>query len=336
MPKTLRWGILSTSKFARTKVIPALKRATTLEVAAICSRDAEKAKAHAAEFEIPSAYGSYEELLADPSLDVIYNPLPNHMHIEWSIRAAAAGKHVLCEKPLGMSEAEVAQLIAARDKYGVVVGEAFMVATHPQWEFVRAAVADGRIGELRAVQGFFSYNNQDPANIRNIADYGGGAMMDIGCYPIFTSRYVIGREPLGVAALVERDPRFGTDRLASAMLDYGNVQCQFVCSTQATPYQRMHFSGTKGRIEVEIPFNAPPDRPTRVFIDDGRDVFSSGIETVTVDTCDQYTIEGDAFSAAVRGERPVPVSLESALGNMRVIEAVFTAARDRRWVELVR
>ncbi|MBM3757909.1 MAG: Gfo/Idh/MocA family oxidoreductase [Acidobacteria bacterium] len=336
MSKKVRWGILSTSKFARTKVIPALQRAETLEIAAICSRDAEKAKAHAAEFGIHAAYGSYEELIADPLLDVIYNPLPNHMHVEWSVRAAAAGKHVLCEKPLGMSAAEVTQLIEARDKHGIVIGEAFMVATHPQWEFVRTAVAEGRIGELRAVQGFFSYNNLDPTNIRNIADFGGGAMMDIGCYPIFTSRYVIGREPRGVAGLVERDPQFGTDRLASAMLDYGEVQCQFVCSTQATPYQRMHFSGTKGRIEVEIPFNAPPDRPTRVFVDDGRDVFGTGVETVTFDTCDQYTIEGEAFSAAVRGERPVPVSLESALGNMRVIESVFESARDRRWVELIR
>ncbi|MBM3784264.1 MAG: Gfo/Idh/MocA family oxidoreductase [Acidobacteria bacterium] len=334
MADRLRWGILSTSKFARTKVIPALLRATNLDVAAICSRDAAKARAHASEFGIPAAYGSYEELLADPSLDIIYNPLPNHMHIEWSVRAANAGKHVLCEKPLSMHAGEVDRLIAARDANKVVIGEAFMVATHPQWVHVRDAIRAGRIGELKAIQAFFSYNNQDPANIRNIAEYGGGAVMDIGCYPIFTSRFVLGREPLRVAAMAEKDPVFGTDRLSMAMLDYGAVQCQFLTGTQITPYQRMHFSGTKGRIEIEIPFNAPPDRPTRVFIDDGRDVFGSGVETTTFETCDQYTIEGEAFTRAARGEQPVPVSLETAKGNMRVIDAVFQAARDNRWVSL--
>lgn len=334
MPVPVRWGILSTSKFARTKVIPALLRCPSLEVRAIASRDWDKASDHAAEFNIPKAYGSYEELLDDPDIDVVYNPLPNHMHVPWSVRAADAGKHVLCEKPLGVSAAEVRELIEARDRNGVVIGEAFMVAVHPQWLWVRDAITEHRIGKLRAVQGFFSYNNTDPNNIRNIAEYAGGAMMDIGCYPIFTSRWVIGREPERVAATIERDPDFGTDRLATALLDYGDIQCQFICSTQITPYQRMQFVGTKGRIEIEIPFNAPPDRPTRVFVDDGRDVFGGGIVPEVFDTCDQYMLEGEAFSAAVRGERAVPATLESAHGNMRVIEAVFRAAADREWVNL--
>lgn len=329
-----RWGILSSSKFARTKVIPALLRVETLEVAALASRDAGTARAHADTFGIPKAYGSYEELLADPEIDVVYNPLPNHMHVPWSIRAAQAGKHVLCEKPLGMNTAEVDELIAARDGAGVLIGEAFMVATHPQWVWVKQAIADGRIGQLRAIQGFFSYTNTDAANIRNRADAGGGAIMDIGCYPVFTSRFVVGRNPLRVCAQLERDPSFQTDRLVSALLDFGDVQCQFCCSTQLNPYQRMQFHGTKGRIEIEIPFNAPPDRPTRVFLDDGRDNFGSGITLQIFDTCDQYTIEGAAFTAAVRGEGPLPVPLEFARGNMQTIDALFASAREDRWVQL--
>ena len=329
MSTRLRWGILSSSKFARTKVIPALLRAESLEVAALASRDLTTAKEHAAAFGIPTAYGSYEELLADPTIDIIYNPLPNHLHVPWSIRAAQAGKHVLCEKPLAMNAAEVDALIAARDANNVVIGEAFMVATHPQWLWTKAAIDEGKIGQLRAIQGFFSYTNTDPNNIRNQAEIGGGAMMDIGCYPIFTSRFIMGRNPLRVCAQIERAPNFQTDRLSSVILDYGDVHCQFTCSTQANPYQRMHFHGTKGRIEIEIPFNAPPDKPTQVFIDTG-----AGPQTQTFEICDQYRIEGEAFTAAVRGERPVPVSLESAKGNMQTIDAAFHSARENRWVEL--
>jgi predicted dehydrogenase len=335
MAKRLRWGILSTSKFARTKVLPALARCERLEVAALASRDADKAAAVCKEFQIPTAHSSYEALLADPSIDVVYNPLPNHLHVPWTLRAAQAGKHVLCEKPLGLNAAEVEQLIAARDRAGVKIGEAFMVATHPQWLAVRDAIQSGRIGDLRAIQGFFSYNNTDPANIRNILETGGGALMDIGCYPIFTSRWVIGRDPLRVSSLIERDPQFGTDRLSSAILDFGDVRSQFTCSTQLVPYQRMHFFGSKGRIEIEIPFNAPPDRPTKIFFDDGRDVFGSGVTAQEFPTVDQYTLEGDAFSAAVLGEREVPVPLEFALGNMRTLDAVFRSAEENRWVDLL-
>jgi len=329
MPKSLRWGILSTSKFARTKVIPALLHAESLEVAAIASRDLTTARTHAESFGIPTAYGTYEELLADPSIDIIYNPLPNHLHISWSILAAKAGKHVLCEKPLSMNAGEIDALIEARDANGVVIGEAFMVATHPQWLWTKAAIEEGKIGQLRAIQGFFSYNNVDPNNIRNRADAGGGAMMDIGCYPIFTSRFVLGRNPIRACAQIELDPQFQTDRLSSVILDYGDVHCQFTCSTQLNPYQRMHFHGTKGRIEIEIPFNAPPDKPTQVFFDTG-----SGPQTETFAVCDQYTLEGEAFTAAVRGERPVPVSLETAKGNMQTIDAAFRSARENRWVEI--
>jgi predicted dehydrogenase len=304
------------------------------EVAGIASRDLDKARKAAADLKIPKAYGSYEELLADPEIEAVYNPLPNHLHVPWSIRAAEAGKHVLCEKPVALTVAECRTLMAARDQTGVKIGEAFMVRTHPQWLRAREIVRSGQIGDLRAMQCAFSYFNRDPANIRNVEEWGGGALMDIGCYPIQISRFVFGQEPLRVVGKVERDPEFATDRLSSAILDFPSGQCVFTCSTQLVPYQRVHFFGTRGRVEVEIPFNAPPDRPCRIFVDSGADVFGSAIKTEELPTCDQYTIQGDLFSLAVRQGGEVPTPLEDSIGNMQVIEALFRSAREDSWVML--
>jgi predicted dehydrogenase len=301
------------------------------EVVAIASRDLRKAEATAQALGIPKAYGCYEELLADPRIEAIYNPLPNQLHVPWSIKAAEAGKHVLCEKPLSLTVAEARTLLAARDRTGVKVGEAFMVRTHPQWLRTRELIASGRIGSLRSITGFFSYFNIDPANIRNISEYGGGALMDIGCYPINTSRFIFGEEPLRVLGLVGGDPVMKVDRLTSAILDFPSGQSTFTCSTQLVPYQRMQFLGTKGRIEIEIPFNAPKDRPCRILIDDGKDLFGSGITTESFPICDQYTIQGDAFSKAVRDNGQVPVSLDDAVKNMAVIEAIFRSAETGKW-----
>ena len=295
-------------------------------VTAIASRNREKAEKAARELGIEKAYGSYEELLADPEVDVIYNPLPNHLHVPWSIRAAEAGKHVLCEKPISLTSAECRELIAARDRTGVKIGEAFMVRTHPQWVRTREIVRSGRIGALRSIVGFFSYYNVNPENIRNVAGYGGGGVMDIGCYPITMSRWMFGEEPLRVLSSVERDPVMKTDRLASVILEFPSGQSIFTCSTQLVPYQRMHFLGTQGRVEVEIPFNAPPDRPCRIFIDDGSDLGGAGIQTETFPACDQYALQADAFSLAVRENGEVPVPLEDALRNMEVIEKVLSGA----------
>ena len=327
----MQWGVLSTANIGVKKVIPGMQLGKHCEIAAICSRDGKKAEEAARKLKIPKAYWSYEEMLADPEIEAVYNPLPNHLHVPWSIKAAEAGKHVLCEKPLGLSTAEVKQLIAVRDRMGVKIGEAFMVRTHPQWLRTRELIQSGRIGELRAITGAFSYFNRDAANIRNVLAWGGGAMMDIGCYPIATSRFIFGAEPSRVVALVERDPDFQTDRLASAILDFSAGQVIFTCSTQMVPYQRMQFLGTKGRIEIEIPFNAPNERPCRIFLDDGRDVFGGGMSSESFPTCDQYTVQGDAFSQAVRGHGDVPVPLEDALRNMAVIEAVFRSAETGRW-----
>ena len=329
--RKVKWGVLGAANIALKKVIPAMQQSEWSEVTGIASRDLKKAQEAARSLGIAKAYGSYEELLADPEIEAIYNPLPNHLHVLWSIKAAEAGKHVLCEKPLSMTVAEAKTLLAAQKRAGVKMGEAFMVRTHPQWLRTRELIASGRIGPLRSIQGFFSYFNADPKNIRNIPECGGGGLMDIGCYPINTSRLLFGEEPSRVVGLIENDPELHVDRLTSAILDFPSGQATFTCSTQLVPYQRMQVFGTKGRIEIEIPFNAPNDRPCRIFIDDGKDLFGGGVTTETFPTCDQYTIQGDVFSRAVREGTGVPIPLPDAIKNMAVIEAIFRSVKSGKW-----
>jgi predicted dehydrogenase len=331
MRNKVRWGVLGVARIAIRKVIPAMQKGEWSEVAAIASRDRRKAEDAARALGISTAYGSYEELLADPQIEAIYNPLPNHLHVPWTLKASEAGKHVLCEKPLSLTAEEAKTLLAARERFGVKIGEAFMVRTHPQWLRARELVTSGQIGPLRSIVGFFSYFNRDPSNIRNIPQWGGGALMDVGCYPITTSRFMFGEEPSRVLGLIERDPEMKIDRLTSAILDFPSGQSIFTCSTQLVAYQRMQFLGTTGRIEIEIPFNAPNDRPCRLLIDDGRDVCGGGVSAEAIATCDQYTIQGDVFSKAVREGGEVPVSVEDAIHNMAVIEAVFRSAESGRW-----
>lgn len=326
----LRWGILGVAGIAVRKVIPAMQRCELAEVTAVASRDLTKAAEAAARLRLPKAYGSYEELLADPEIDCIYNPLPNHLHVPWSIRALEAGKHVLCEKPLALNVAEVDALIAARDRGGLQAAEAFMVRTHPQWLRAKALVESGELGRLRSVHGVFSYCNRDPKNVRNVPEWGGGGILDIGCYPVFIARWMFGEEPLRVAALVENDPEFGVDRLASAILQFPSGQASFVCGTQMTPGQRMHLHGEKARVEVEIPFNAPNDRPARLWVDTG-DLFGAGRREEAFEASDQYTLQGDAFCRAVLGQGEVPVSLENARRQMAVLEAILRAGASGNW-----
>ncbi len=330
-PNKVRWGVLGAAKIAIKKVIPGMQKGEWSEIAAIASRDRGKAEQAARALGIPKAYGSYEELLADPEIEAIYNPLPNQLHVPWSIKAAEAGKHVLCEKPLSLTKAEAQTLLAARNRASVKIGEAFMVRSHPQWLRTRELIRSDRIGRLCSIAGFFSYFNRDPANIRNIPECGGGVLMDIGCYPVTASRFIFGEEPSRVLGLIERDPDMKIDRLISVILDFPSGQSIFTCGTQLVPYQRMQFLGTRGRIEIEIPFNAPNDRPCQILIDDGRDVFGSGVETETVPTCDQYMLQGDLFSKAVREGGDVPVSVDDAVKNMGVIEAIFRSADSGKW-----
>jgi predicted dehydrogenase len=331
MTQKIRWGVLSTANIGLKKVLPAMQLGQYSTVAAIASRDLKKAQKAAGVLGIPTAYGSYEELLADPNIDAIYNPLPNQLHVPWTIKAAEAGKHVLCEKPISMTVAEARTLLPLRARTGVKIGEAFMIRSHAQWLRLRQLLLEGRIGELRSVVGFFSYFNNDPKNIRNQVECGGGALLDIGCYCIHASRYAFAQEPARVVGLVDRDPAMKIDRLTSAILDFPSGQAIFTCSTQLIGHQRVHFLGTKGRIEIEIPFNAPKDRPTRVFIDATGDSLGSGITIETFSAADQYTMQGDAFSKAILEDTEVPVPLEEAIANMAVIEAVFRSGQTGQW-----
>jgi predicted dehydrogenase len=325
--RRLRWGVLSTASIGRVKVIPAIQRAPHCEVVAIASRDAALARAVAAELGIATAYGSYDALLADPDVEAVYIPLPNHLHATWAIAAAEAGKHVLCEKPLALTVADAERMIEAADRAGVRLMEAFMYRLHPSWVAVRELVAAGRIGRLTAVQSWFSYFNDDPANIRNIAEAGGGALWDIGCYSVNLSRMLFGAEPDRVEAHVVRDPVSGVDVVTSGMLGFGDGVATFTCSTRAEDDQRVDVYGTSGRISVEIPFNIPPDRPTRILVAAGGDPpVAPNVETLTFDTADPYTVEADAFAVAVLSGGEVPVPPADAVANLRVIEALLAAA----------
>jgi predicted dehydrogenase len=333
MPDKVRWGVLGTAKIALGKVIPAMQRSHACEIVAIASRDPAKAQESAERLHVPKAYGSYEDLLADDSIEAIYNPLPNHLHVPMTIKAAEAGKHVLCEKPIAMNAAEASTLIDVRDRTGMRIQEAFMVRTHPQWLETRNLIRSGRIGSLRSITGFFSYFNSDPANIRNHLELGGGALLDIGCYPINISRFVYETEPHRVLSLIKDDAATGTDTLTSAVLDFPNGQSTFTCSTRLAPYQRMIFHGTEGRIEVLIPFNAPDDRPTQIVIDNGADLTGESAETIEFPICNQYEIQGTLFSRAIRENREQAIPLEDSIENMRVIDAVFRSAQTKQWEE---
>jgi predicted dehydrogenase len=324
----IRWGVLSTANIGVAKVLPAMQRGTHCEVAAIASRDLAKAQASAQQLGIPKAYGSYEELLADPEIDAIYNPLPNHLHVPWSIKAIEAGKHVLCEKPIALTTAEAQELADVAGRHPrLKVMEAFMYRHHPQWQRARQIVGEGGIGQLRTIQSFFSYYNDDPGNIRNQADIGGGGLMDIGCYNISLSRFIFDAEPQRVCGIVEYDPQLKTDRLASGMLDFGRGTATFTCSTQLASYQRVNIFGDTGRIEIEIPFNAPPDRPTRMWHQ-----HAGGVEEIVFEICDQYTIQGDLFARAILDDTPVPTPIGDAVANMRVIEALVRSSESGAWV----
>ena len=326
------WGVLGTAKIGMRSVIPAMQRGAVSEIVAIASRDAVKAEAAAAELGIPKSYGSYEALLADPAIEAIYNPLPNHLHVPWTLKALEAGKHVLCEKPVALDAAEAQQLVDVSRRTGRLVAEAFMVRHHPQWLKARALVESGRIGEARAVSTLFSYYLTDPGNIRNQADIGGGGLYDIGCYAINTARFLFGAEPERVTGLFDRDPAMRTDRMMSGLAAFpGDRHLAFTCATQLVPCQSVQIIGTKGRIHVEIPFNAPTDVPTRLVVDDGRDLSGGGRETIEVSIADQYTLQGDAFSRAVRGEGPLAWGIEDAVLNMRVIDAFFRSGLSDRW-----
>lgn len=321
--KKISWGILSTAKIGVNKVIPAMQKGENIRVQAIASRHAEKAKDAARQLGIPKAYGSYQELLADDDIDAVYIPLPNHLHVEWSLKSLQAGKHVLCEKPIALHAQEAAHLRREAAKFpDLKIMEAFMYRHHPQWQVVKELLEQKAIGELKYIHSAFSYHNVDPADIRNQADIGGGGLLDIGCYCINVSRMLFGSEPKRVSGALEYDPKMKIDRLATGALDFENGTATFMCSTQLADHKRVSVHGTSGRIEIENPFTPAPNEVCKITRSTGAEV-----EEIVVDPCDHYTIQGDLFSQAILTGAAVPLSLEDSVANMRVIDAVFASHR---------
>jgi len=326
----VRWGVLGCAKIAIEKVIPALQQCENGVVSAIASRNIDNAKKAAESLGIATAHGSYEALLNDPDVDAIYNPLPNHLHVPWSQRAIEAGKHVLCEKPIGLSVAEAEALQKTASQYPrVKVMEAFMYRFHPQWQKAYELVESGAIGELRAIQTFFSYYNVDPANVRHAPEMGGGGLMDIGCYPISQARYLFKREPERIFATMDIDSRFNVDRDVSAIMDFGSATASFTCSMQMQPFQRTNIVGTEGRIEIEIPVNTLAYVVAKMTL-----TTNDNSELIVLPVCDQYTLQGSAFADAILSETDVPTPLSDAVNNMKVIEAAVQSHEQGQWVSL--
>ena len=328
--KKIRWGVLSTATIAREDVIPAMQNGAHSEIIAIASRTNEKARLIAQRLKIPKVFGCYDELLADPEIEAVYIPLPNHLHVPWSIKALEAGKHVLCEKPISATSKEGQHLVDfAKTKPHLKLMEAFMYRFHPQWQRAKQLVDNGVIGDLRTIQSFFSFFDNNPKNIVNIKGFGGGSLLDIGCYNISLSRFIFNKEPKQVCGIVELDPSFQVDRLVSGMLDFGNGTSTFTCSTQLSEYQRTNIFGTKGRIEIEIPFNAPLDKPAKLRLQN-----KDKIEEIVLDICNQYTIQGDLFSLAILNNTEAPTPIEDAVANMKVLETIIKSADKNCWLPM--
>ncbi len=328
----MAFGVLGAAKIAREKVIPGMRACRSAEIVAIASREGGRAAETAAALGLPKSFESYEALLADPAIDAIYIPLPNHLHAPWAIRALEAGKHVLCEKPVGLNAGEAEAIAAAAARTGRHAAEAFMIRHHPQWLRAREIVRSGEIGPVRSIQTAFSYRNLDPANVRNQADIGGGALYDIGCYGIAGPRFLFENEPSQVIATFDRDPAWGIDRLVSAVLQFdGGRSASFVCATQSSPHQRVSVLGEKGRIDIPVPFNPPPHLPTRILVDDGRDPFGGGLREESFAPCDQYALQADAFAEAILAGRQPPHPIADGVDSMRVIDALFRSEKSGRW-----
>jgi len=327
----VRWGILGAARIATERVIPATMACAGAQVAAVASRSLDKARAAADRYGIPTAYGSYEELLADPNVDAIYNPLPNHLHVPWTIRAMEAGKHVLCEKPIALDAAEARKLLDARARTGRLVQEAAMVRMHPRWLGARELIRAGRVGDVRAVVGFFSYVNGSPDNVRNKAECGGGGLLDVGFYPVTISRFLFEAEPVRVIGTLEVDPAFGVDRLASALLEFPSGHATFTCATQLPHHQWVDVHGTKARLGVEIPWSMPSDRPSRLILDDGRSLTKDNLVYLPFGASNQWQVQCERFCEAIQTGRPAPIPIEDAVANMQVLDALFRSSRTGKW-----
>ncbi len=328
--RKIRWGVISTASIGVTEVLPAMQKGQYSHLVGMASRSLEKAKQVADKLGLPKAYGSYDELLADPEIEAVYIPLPNHLHVPWSIKALEAGKHVLCEKPLGLDAADARRLLEVSRRYpNLKVMEAFMYRHHPQWHLAQRLVHEGEIGELRSIHTLFNYYLIDPANVRNQADIGGGGLMDVGCYAVSLSRLVFEAEPIRAFAAMDIDPQFKTDRLTSGILEFERGLATFTCSTQLVDTQRVNLMGTLGQVELDLPFNPSISKPARVRLQNAR-----GVRDFEVEVCDHYTIQGDLLSRAILDDTPVPTPLEDAIDNMAAMDALFQSARTGMWASI--
>jgi predicted dehydrogenase len=330
----LRWGILGVSMFATRRMVPAMQRGRDLTVAAIASRTKDKAEKAARELNIPRAYGSYAELLADPEIDAVYIPLPNHLHVPYAIKAAEAGKHVLCEKPIALNAAEARSLLETRDRTGVLIQEAAMIRVHPRWLATRAELAKGsagKIGELRSIVSSFGYHLRQRDNVRYRREMGGGTLLDVGFYPVSISRFCFGSEPVRVLASLTTDPETGVDILAAAMLEFPTGHSIFSCGMQLSPSQQVALMGGKGRISFDVPWSPYTDRPTRLIIDRSEQLEEPMVESVAFEPCNQYTLLAEGFSQAAKSGASAPLPLEDSVKNMSVLDALARSATSGRW-----
>lgn len=330
MHKRIQWGILGAATIAVEQVIPAMLKSQHCSVMAIASRDRDKAERTAKNFRIPKCYGSYQELLENPTIEAVYIPLPNHLHVKWALKALRAGKHVLVEKPIALSSIEAQKLLEESEKHPKLKAmEAFMYKFHPQWIKAKQLVDTGEIGKLKTVQSSFSFFEDNPKSIVNSKPFGGGSLMDIGCYSISISRYLFGAEPKNAMANIEHHPQFKVDTLASGILEFEEGSSSFFCATQLTENQQVQIFGTDGSITFEIPFNPPKDRPTKIWL-----VKQDKRTPIGFEICDQYTLQADAFSRAILGDKKVPIGLGDAINNMVVIEKLKESHRLGKRVNL--
>ena len=324
--KPVTWGVLSLSAHYKLRIHPNVSHSPLVALRGIASRTRERAEAAARELGFPKAYASYEALLADKEIEAVYIPLPNHLHAEWVMKAADAGKHVLCEKPFALNASEAEKAIRHAERAGVLVMEAFMYRHHPQWKHAREIIKAGEIGEIATIHTLFSYMNMDPRNIRNILEVGGGAIPDIGCYAVSSARFLLGREPTRVLSLVRRDPALKTDILSTGILDFGGARSVFTVTTQSHPAQSVEALGSGGLLAIHLPFNAYPDTPMHISVTTGL-----GTREIALPATDQYVEMFEGFSRAVRGEGPVPTPPQDAIDNMKVLDALFRSEKSESW-----
>lgn len=328
--KRWRWGVLSTAHIGRTRFIPALQSMSNVEVVAVASRNLQKAEAFAQECGIPQAYGSYQELLEHPDIDIVYNPTPNHLHVPLSIQALEHGKHVLCEKPIALTTGELEQLVQTQQQYPLArVMEGFMYRFHPQWRYICELIRDQIIGEVTHVHSIFTYFNDDPQNVRNQDDLGGGGLLDIGCYCVDVAKMIFNGKPKSVQSHIDYDANFGTDRLTTGLLEFERGTATLVCSTQTFPFQQVCIHGTQGRIEVDIPFNSASDDELRSI----RIITQDGVEEKTFDQANAYALMAQAMQQAIEEQHPLPITLEDSMETMAIIDRLFSPNNDDSWGE---